>query len=84
LHRIVGQVHDYLGLLLDFHWRETIRTDWRPDQVAIIDGLIHGAIKGLGVVDANPDSKEVAENRQSHLPGRTTWGMTGPEISSSR
>ena len=49
MRQIIAQAHDYLGLLLDFHWRESIRTDWRPEQIEIIDGLIHGTIEILGI-----------------------------------
>ena len=53
MRHIVAQAHDYLGLLLDFHWREAIRIDWRADQLVIIDGLIHGSIHALGITNSD-------------------------------
>jgi hypothetical protein len=65
MHLAVSRNHDFVRLMLEFHWREVIRADWRPEQVRVIDQCICGTIKGLGI---NILPKEEAENRRS--PGR--------------
>jgi hypothetical protein len=61
MHAAVSRNHDFVRIMLEFHWREVTRADWRPEQVRIIDRCICGTINGLGI---NTLPKEVAENRQ--------------------
>ena len=69
MRQIVARTHDWLGLLLDFHWREAIRHDWRSDQVAIIEDCILSGISSLGINSRKGGRGDSPEAQQTNLGG---------------
>ena len=72
---MIASTHDVLGLLLDFHWREALRPDWRSDQITIIARCIHSTLHTLGIHSSETkggrgESPEPFAGTQGEQPGQ--------------